>query len=439
MNMVIKKQEGDLTGKLKWLILCRLLFALLFLGGTIIYGANENLSYLSQPLVYTYWLTAWIILLSLCYVLVFSFFKNDVVFAYLQTGIDTLIATAIVFLTGSFSSLFTFVYLIVIIYASMFLSRKGSLIIAGLCCLEYGIMVDLEYYQAIRPVLIPDGFLTHNVEWNQVIYKMSIVMVACLLTMILSSYLAEQERRAQSDLLNMEDHVKRMERMAVVGEMAAGLAHEIKNPLTSLSGSIQLLMESHHYDMDQKKLMTIVTREAHRLNSLVNDFLLFARPKAGEIKALDVNKVIDETLILFENHEMHKENISINKKYENNLWAEMDPSHLRQILLNLLLNAIEAIEDRTGTVTVSSYLGKDNTVRIKISDDGEGMDDTTIKSIFDPFFTTKSKGTGLGLSIVLRILETYNYRIDVKSEKNQGSEFTLKLKNAHLVSEKTSA
>lgn len=429
MAKSIKKPDDDLFRKLKWMMLFRLLFALLLLGGTIIYGANENLSYFAKPLVYIYWLTAWVILLSLCYSLVYSFFSNEVFFAYLQTGIDTFIATAIIYLTGSFSSLFTFLYLIVIICGSMLLSRKGSLIIAGLCCLEYGIMVDLEYFKVIRPAFFPEGHLYDTYEWNQVIYKMGTVMLACFLTMVLSSYLAEQERRAQSNLQTMENQVKRMEQMAVVGEMASGLAHEIKNPLASLSGSIQMLMESRHNDKDQTKLMTIAVREAERLNALVSDFLQFAKPKMGAVEAIKIGRLLEDSIALFENNEKYKGKVTFVKKIEKNLWTEMNPGQLKQVVLNLLLNAAEAMGDNHGTITVLSFLHRDNDIRIKITDDGHGMDETTISSIFDPFFTTKPKGTGLGLSIVLRILQAYNYQITVKSEVGKGSTFTLKLKS----------
>lgn len=427
MVNVIKKPEEDLFRKLKWMMLFRLLFALLFLGGTIVYSAHENLPYFSRPMVYIYWLMAWVILLSLCYSLVFSYFRNDIFFAYLQTGVDTMIVTAIIFLTGSYSSLFNFLYLIVIICASMLISRRGSFIIAGLCCLEYGILVDLEYYKIIRPVFLPEGFLYDNYEWNQVIYKMGTVMLACLLTTVLSTYLAEQERKAQSGLQSMENQIKRMEQMAVVGEMASGLAHEIKNPLASLSGSIQMLKEARQEDREQTKLMAIALREAERLNALVSDFLKFARPKKGTPEIIHVGTMIDEMIALFETQESYKDNIRIDKKIGLDLWTEMDPGQLKQVLLNLLLNAAESIKAKQGTIRIVTFLYRERFVRIKIIDDGEGIDESIISSIFDPFFTTKSKGTGLGLSIVLRILQAYNYHIDVKSEKGRGSTFTLTL------------
>lgn len=423
----IKKPEEDLFRKLKWMMLFRLLFALLFLGGTIVYSAHENLPYFSRPLVYIYWLMAWIILLSLCYALVFSYFRNDIVFAYLQTGVDTMIVTVIIFLTGSYSSLFNFLYLIVIICASMLLSRRGSFIVAGLCCLEYGIMVDLEYYKVLRPVFLAPEYLRDSYEWNQVLYKMGTVMLACFLTTVLSTYLAEQERRAQSDLQSMENQVKRMEQMAVVGEMASGLAHEIKNPLASLSGSIQMLKEAGQVDREQTKLMTIALREVERLNALVSDFLKFARPKKGTPEIIHVGAIVEDMITQFETQEAYKDHIRFEAKTGEDLWTEMDPGQLKQVLLNLMLNAAESIGKKQGTIRVLAFLYRDRYVRIKIIDDGEGIDESIISSIFDPFFTTKSKGTGLGLSIVLRILQAYNYNIDVKSEKGRGSTFTLTL------------
>lgn len=429
MGDLVKKKKSELRQKLKWMMLFRLLAALLLLGGTIVFRAHENLPFFAQPFIHLYWLSGWIILLSLCYTLVYPLFKNESLFSYLQLGIDTMIVSAIIFLTGSFSSLFTFLYLIVIICSSMFVSRKGALIIAGLCCLEYGIMVDLEYYGVIQPVLAQKGFLYENVEWNHVLYKLCTVMMACFLTMILSGYLAEKERRAKSDLLAMEDHVKRVERMALVGQMAAGLAHEIKNPLASLSGSIQMLTESgfqeENQDRERQKLMTIASREAERLNTLVNDFLLFARPVAGAVKKLDLAREIDETLVLFNHHEKYRGRIVIHVENERNLTIDMDQGHFKQVFINLLINAAEAIGDKEGAITVTSYRDHDDSVRLTVKDTGEGMDDKIIKSIFDPFFTTKNKGTGLGLSIVLRILESYNYRINVQSETGSGSEFTV--------------
>ncbi len=419
---------NNFSTKIKWLMLSRLLFAVFLMGGTIVYRANENLPYLAQPFVYLYWLISLILVLSICYAFIFEYFKTDNAFAYIQIVFDTLIITAIVFLTGCFSSIFTFLYLIVIICASMLLSRKGSLMIAALCSLQYGLIVDLAYFKIINNNWISSETQFHNYEWNQVIYKICTVMIACFVTAILSSYLAEQERLAQSELNLMEGYLKRVENMAVVGEMAAGLAHEIKNPIASLSGSIQLLLESGEYNPVQQKLMQIADREAGRLNGLVSEFLLFAKPKKGIAAAVCVNKILDETVEQCFIDKKFIDKITITRNIEEDLWTEMDPGHLRQVILNLLLNAAEAVKTDHGEITIKAYSLKSGFVRIKIIDDGTGMDEELVKSIFEPFFTTKNRGTGLGLSIVYRLLETYGYQINVTSEKGLGSEFHLRLK-----------
>jgi len=245
----------------------------------------------------------------------------------------------------------------------------------------------------------------------------------------LSSILAERERIIREELSIMEENVKRVEKMAAMGEMAAGLAHEIKNPLASLSGSIQLLRESGHYDSDQNKLMKIILREADRLSSLVNEFLLFAKPQQGRIEVLDLNEILAETLELFENDHLCRGRITTIKELSPDINVEIDPGHLQQVLWNLLLNAAEAIEG-SGTIAVKLYSLYNNHACIEITDDGCGIPRSNIKSIFDPFFTTKKKGAGLGLSIVYRILETYSALLDVKSEPGEGTVFTVKMLQA---------
>jgi two-component system sensor histidine kinase PilS (NtrC family) len=215
--------------------------------------------------------------------------------------------------------------------------------------------------------------------------------------------------------------------MAAIGEMAAGLAHEIKNPLASLSGSIQLLREDMHYDPDHDRLMQIILREADRLSSLVTNFLLYARPPAGKVEVIELDKALIETAELFEKDGSTDGRISTAKKIAPDVWIAMDPVHLRQILWNLLLNAAEAI-DGDGNITIEMYPAKNKHACVKISDTGCGMPLEILKSIFDPFFTTKSSGTGLGLSIVHRILEAYDSHLDVESEVNNGTIFTLRFK-----------
>ena len=299
---------------------------------------------------------------------------------------------------------------------------------AVLCSIQYGVMLDLEYYGILKPFNAAGVTLTAaDYAGSHVLYKIMITMVACFAVAILSSLLSEEERKTKKELAAMEDHVKRVEKLAVVGEMAAGLVHEIKNPLASLTGSIQLLREDIDYNPQHERLMQIVLREADRLSSLVSNFLLFAKPPAGKAEAIELGKVLSEVVELFDKDTRKGRDVSVTKTVTPNVWVQMDAAHLRQVLWNLLLNAAEAI-DGSGRLQIKLYPLKNRFACIEISDDGCGMTRETLESIFDPFFTTKPGGTGLGLSIVHSILESYNSWLEVESKINEGTTFTLKFR-----------
>ncbi|MBT8370054.1 MAG: two-component sensor histidine kinase, partial [Deltaproteobacteria bacterium] len=419
--------EGEIKSKLKWLMLFRILFSTLLLGSTIILQFGDTAAPLNLPIAILYGLIVSIYLLSLVYALALYRLKRLILLTYVQVIIDTFIVTVILFVTGNYSSIFSFLYLVVIIYSSILIPIRGTMVIAAICSIQFGMMIDLEYYGVILPFGTEDLLLASAYTWNQVLYKILITMTACFAVAFLSSFLSEQVRRTRHELRIMADHVIRVDKMAAIGEMAAGLAHEIKNPLASLSGSIQLLREDIRYDADHDRLMQIVLREADRLSSLVTNFLLYARPPAGNVEAMELEKIIIDTIELFEKDANNDGRITTTKNIQPGIWISMDPLHLQQILWNLLINAAEAI-DGEGNIHIEQLSTKNKQAHIKIADSGCGMSQDDINLIFDPFFTTKASGTGLGLSIVHRILEGYDALLDVESEINQGTTFTLQFK-----------
>jgi len=427
MDPTLQVPEGEIKPKLKWLMLFRILFSTLLLGSTIILQLGDSPPPLSPPLLILYGLIAVIFFLSLVYAVGIYRIKRLMLIAYVQIIVDTFVVTVILFVTGNYSSIFSFLYLVVIIYSSILIPIRGTIAIAAVCSIQFGIMIDLEYYGVILPFGTEDILLASAYTWNQVIYKILITMTACFAVAFLSSFLSEQVRRTRKELRIMEDQVKRVEKMAAIGEMAAGLAHEIKNPLASLTGSIQLLREDIRYDADHDRLMQIVLREADRLSSLVTNFLLYARPPAGKVEAMELEKIIIDTAELFEKDANNDGRITTTQNIQAGIWISMDPLHLRQILWNLLINAAEAIEGE-GNIHIEMYGSRNKQAHIKISDNGRGMSREDLKFIFDPFFTTKASGTGLGLSIVHRILEAYDALLDVESEVNKGTTFILQFK-----------
>jgi signal transduction histidine kinase len=240
----------------------------------------------------------------------------------------------------------------------------------------------------------------------------------------------------------MEEQMKRVDKMAAVGVLAAGMAHEIRNPLASLSGSIQMLRSELTLDDRQQHLMEITLRESERLNALITDFLLYAHPPQSHKILYPIGRVIEETIDLFVHSPSFHNGIRILRPNgHEEMHISIDPDQMKQVFWNLLINAVQSIFNggeikvrlAKGDVwditppTLSSQLRGKEWVKISIGDSGSGIAPEEKEKIFEPFFTTKENGTGLGLSIVHKIIENHNGLIKVESELGRGSTFTVLL------------
>ena len=417
--------DNDLLKKIKWLMFFRVFFAVFLLGSTIFVHYSQQIVSPTPSLEFLYGIIAGVFILSIGYAVILRHGMNLLGIAYLQIILDTVVVSLIVFVTGCYSSKFSFLYLLVIVYSTQLFFRKGSMFIAALSSIQYGLMVDLEYYGILKPFVNVRSLFEDDL--TQVTFKIVITMIAFFAVAFLLSLLAEQARSSRKKLIDMEAHVRRVDRMAYMGEMAAGLAHEIRNPLASLTGSIQMLKEELQFHPGQVKLMRIVLREADRLSTLLSDFLLFARPPSGNVAEFLVEDVLLETLALFEKDVRCCQRVSITTDLLPRVRIAMDPVHFRQILWNLLLNAAESIPDQ-GKIHIRIQNLQNEYVEIRIADTGHGISPEHMNLIFNPFFTTKPVGTGLGLAIVHRLLETYGGFLDVESQINEGTVVVLKIK-----------
>jgi two-component system, NtrC family, sensor histidine kinase PilS len=237
-------------------------------------------------------------------------------------------------------------------------------------------------------------------------------------------------------LVEMEREVKRMENLAMLGELAAGVAHEIRNPLASISGSIQVLNDSLSKEQAHvnKRLMEIVLREVDRLNDLVSDFLQFARPQRSKIEEFDLNKLVKDTLYLFQTSQKWSQKIEVEAKFQRPLKIASDPQQLKQVFWNVFMNAYEAMPDG-GTVRVrmkkesgsSSSEGAKRAVRINVEDTGPGIDLSVIEDMFTPFSTAKKDGSGLGLAIVKKIVENLGGEVSGYNLQDGGAAISIVL------------
>jgi len=221
----------------------------------------------------------------------------------------------------------------------------------------------------------------------------------------------------------LEARAARSERLATVGELSAGLAHELRNPLASMTGSIELLAASSARDEQEQRLLDIVLREADRLNGLVTDFLAFARPAAPQTAPVALPSLLGEVMHVF-SADPRLGGVRLESEIAD-ATALIDEAQIRQVLWNLLLNAAQASTEG-GTITLRCGPGRvDHTVFLSVEDRGSGIDPETLSRIFDPFFTTKAQGTGLGLATVHRIVDAHGGQIEVESRPGAGTRFTL--------------
>jgi two-component system sensor histidine kinase PilS (NtrC family) len=237
-----------------------------------------------------------------------------------------------------------------------------------------------------------------------------------------------------TEMKQIEEEMKKVEGLALVGELAAGIAHEIRNPMASISGSIQMLKEGLIKEDVNTRLMEIILREINRLNHLVNDFLLFARPKELDKLAFDLNQVIAESLDLFQNSEKWSDKIEIGTNLQGSLMIQSDPEKIKQVLWNLFINAREAMPEG-GCLHVSTeiiadpeaFFSEKKMIRISIRDTGKGFSPEALDHLFTPFYTTKEGGSGLGLAIVKRIVESLQGKIYGQNRPEGGAEITIYL------------
>jgi len=217
------------------------------------------------------------------------------------------------------------------------------------------------------------------------------------------------------------------EKLASLGRLAAGVAHEVRNPLSSISGYVQILMKGKASEEMSREFLTSIDEQIERINRIIENLLSYSRTSKGKVEFVDVNEVIEKALTLLFTHKSFK-NIRVSKELTPGLPAvRVDRYALEEILMNITMNAADAMQGG-GTLTVRTGIGEGR-VEVEVSDTGIGIAPEEIDKIFDPFFTTKPEGygTGLGLSICLGIVEKMGGAIRVESEQGKGATFFVTL------------
>ncbi len=229
----------------------------------------------------------------------------------------------------------------------------------------------------------------------------------------------------ETDFIKAQKDLEQTKKLAAIGTLSAGLAHEIRNPLAGISGSVELIKEGAVDSDDQKKLFETVLKEIDRLNLLVTDFLNFAQPEVKCIDEIEVSAFAGDVVSLISQDKRSQE-VTINLDCEK-ASLKVDESKLRQVLINLIINAVQAFDGSKDTDKKINITGlkTDEGYCLKVEDNGKGIPKKELSVIFEPFHTTKDKGTGLGLALSHRILDGHGAKLSVESELGKGTVFSI--------------
>lgn len=299
-----------------------------------------------------------------------------------------------------------FCYIPIVIGASLF-GIRGGLITATIISLS------------ILPYIYRTELSVHDIsgETVEIIFYYAIA--------ILTGAIIERVIKEQKENEKVQLQLERAHRLSLLGQMAATMAHEIKNPLASIKGSVEILNDTSTSPEDRNEFEELIQNEIKRVDGTIKEFLTFARPKKTEIKKMDVTKAIDSAVKQIESLTL-KKHIQVKTQLESNIYINGDAEKIHQVLLNLLINSIEASSEHKD-ITVTLMTERSESAVIIISDHGIGIEKEELERIFDPFYTTKSSGTGLGLAVVRSIIDEHNGEIKITSQKNVGTEISIYL------------
>ncbi len=226
-----------------------------------------------------------------------------------------------------------------------------------------------------------------------------------------------------SAIRELEAQMRQADRLATLGRMAANIAHEIRNPLASLTGAIEVLASPVVVGEARDRLSQIVMRESERLNQIITGFLEYARPAPLAFEMVNVADALEEVLVLLE-HRAKAGSLKVVREFDAPLYWRVDSQQFKQIVWNLCLNAVEATTDG-GELRVGAAAAADQLLEVWVGDTGSGIGPDDLPHLFEPFFSTKPDGTGLGLALVHRIVQEHGGGIDVRSTRGLGTRFTI--------------
>jgi two-component system sensor histidine kinase PilS (NtrC family) len=377
------------------------------------------------PLVLFYYLIIAAYILSVFYLLLYYWGKYQTFQVGLQIFFDLLLITAFVYVSGGLRGSFYFLYIFGIIAASIVLSKRAAYLTAALSGVFFGILVNgmhlgyLPYLGADHPTELSPGTVINNIfiSWSM------FFIVAFLV-----NYMRERLRRTAEKLQFAERELEIKKRLALAGEFSAHLAHEIRNPLAAISGSVQVLREGLELTGKQKELMDNIVEQSGRVSHSIEQFLSLVSPDKKTFSDVNLASVVDETLLLLEDSGELNNHFRVNGNYKGSQISYFgNTNQFKQMFWNLIRNAIKA-SPKGGTITIDLNQGQMNEVQVKIKDSGNGLKDEDREKLVEPILSSEFQtGSGIGMAVVRRIVDDYNGKIHVFPIRNKGTEVVVVL------------
>jgi two-component system sensor histidine kinase HydH len=420
--------SAALPRRLAWLTGARLLFmsvALALVGSLYLGGQYEARYYTLRAGLFTFGSG---FLLTALYAAILRRGRYVELLADAQLVLDQVTWTAVVYLTGGAASGATSFYGLSCLVGAALTGLRGASVAAvsgGIC---YGALVTaLAKRWVLPPIDQPPAMYLPSSE--ELSFYVTVNLLVLVVVMLLAGTLADRLRWTGGELIAATQRADQAERMASLGRLAAGLAHEIRNPLGSIAGSVQLLRSGKGLDEEDQQLCEIIQRETNRLNDLVTDMLDLSRPRKPELAIVDAATVAREVVALAgkSGRALSDVNVVFIADGQTAL-VRADNAQLRQLVWNLVRNAVQA--SGAGAEVQVSVKRAPEGVELAVVDQGVGIDEAQMPRLFDAFFTTRSQGSGVGLAVVKRIADEHGFLIHVKSEAGRGAAFRVLMEPA---------
>lgn len=343
--------------------------------------------------------------------------------SHLHLIVDQITWTILIYVSGGINSAATPFYGLTCVAGAILTGLRGASIGAIAAIASYGTMTIGFWRHWLRGPA-DQSVAAYHFSSEDLGYRFGLNALGIVVVTLLAGYLAERLRLTRGKLEVAEQRAVQAERMAALGRLATGLAHEIRNPLGSISGCIQLLYTSPGLNAEEKKLCTIIQGEAARLNDLVTDMVDLARPRKPNIVPVDVVSIVRDVTGLASASGRAVSDVRIRLDVSHTgLLVLADAAQLRQLIWNLIRNAVQA--SAAGDEVTVQLVEKTGQAILCVIDRGIGIDMAARENLFDAFFTTRSHGTGVGLAVVKRIADEHGFAVKVESAQGLGATFSV--------------